>query len=41
MFLDLGKDASILSVSIIPQPDGVMYVLLVKQENAASATLRR
>jgi hypothetical protein len=24
------KDASTLSVSIIPQPDGVMYVLLVK-----------
>ena len=24
------KDAAILSVSIIPQPDGIMYVLLVK-----------
>ena len=24
------KDASTLSVSIIPQPDGIMYVLLVK-----------
>lgn len=24
------KDTSTLSVSIIPQPDGVMYVLLVK-----------
>jgi hypothetical protein len=24
------KDAGTLSVSIIPQPDGIMYVLLVK-----------
>ena len=24
------KDAAILSVSIIPQPDGIMYVMLVK-----------
>ncbi|MBI5354212.1 MAG: hypothetical protein HZB50_16330 [Chloroflexi bacterium] len=24
------KDASTLTISIIPQPDGVMYVLLVK-----------